>query len=152
MNKVTFGAKLITPPEKFYLNTDTPVERIHINNMFKEIDGFLNMPEVDKFTSGDSVELIRKPSKNLFKYEIHYKSKTKLADAINNGIKMNCEKKKAFGSFNTIFQIIIEIIVFFHYFHSFFFISFYHIINELIKIIIFLFFVMFLYLKFQRVF
>ena len=105
MNKVTFGAKLITPPEKFYLNTDTPVERIHINNMFKEIDGFLNMPEVDKFTSGDSVELIRKPSKNLFKYEILYKSNTPLADAINDGIRMNFGKHKNFGSFNTIFQI-----------------------------------------------
>ena len=102
---VSFGAKLITPPENFCLPTDTPAERNNIKTMFKEIDGFLSMPEVDKFTKGDTVELVRKKTKNLFKYEILYKSDTPLHENITKGIKMNFGNQKTFGSLHTIFQI-----------------------------------------------
>ena len=40
-----------------------------------------------------------------FLLKILYKSNTPLADAINDGIRMNFGKHKNFGSFNTIFQI-----------------------------------------------
>ncbi len=85
--KTTFGAKLITKPESFFLKTDSIEDKIHIKNVFYQLQTILNIPNVKKLSKEDSLELIRKKRKGKFWYEINYKSPD-LPEKLAKGIKI----------------------------------------------------------------
>ena len=71
---VSFGAKLITKPEEFFLRTDTPQERKRICGFFDVIKRVAESEDLAKFSKNDTIKLIRKKSKNGFSFDINYSS------------------------------------------------------------------------------
>jgi len=81
--KISFGAKILTKPEQFFLPTDTEEEKIHIRKNFKELEDIFEIPPVKKFTQNDTLTLTRKKSKKGFKYAINYKPQNSTPQVIN---------------------------------------------------------------------
>jgi len=102
---ITFGAQLITKPENFYLKTDTASDKEHIDRVFDGINKFLQLPQIQKHTQDDTVELVRGKSAKKFRYEILYKFKNQLGQTETDNIKMNINgAPKEFHLFDFMFQ------------------------------------------------
>lgn len=102
---VSFGAKLATKPEQFYLKSDTVADKKHIDTVLGKIDEFLQLPHVKEFTKDDVVELVRSKSKNKFGYNILYKTQNELGEAVEHTIRMNINgKPKDFKFFDFLLQ------------------------------------------------
>lgn len=73
MQNISFGARLLTPPEKFIKKTDTPEEAAHLIKHLKELKRLIESPKFESKSAGDTVEIRRLNSKNKFVYEMKYK-------------------------------------------------------------------------------
>lgn len=73
MQKVNFGARLLTPPEKFILKTDAPEEAAHLIEHINKFKKLIESSKYDSKSAGDTVELVRANSKNKFAYEVIYR-------------------------------------------------------------------------------
>ena len=71
---ISFGAKLLTKPEKFFKKTDTDLDKEYITGCFLILERLLQQPEVDKFSKEDTVELTRSKGAKNFIYKIKYNS------------------------------------------------------------------------------
>ena len=72
MQNVSFGARLLTPPEKFIKKTDTPEEAAHIIKHLKKLKRLIESPKYESKSAGDTVELKRLNAKNKFTYKAIY--------------------------------------------------------------------------------
>ena len=73
MQNVSFGARLLTPPEKFIRKTDTPEEAAHLVGHLKKLKSIIESPKYESKSAGDTVELKRLNAKNKFAYKAIYK-------------------------------------------------------------------------------
>lgn len=72
MQNVSFGARLLTSPEKFIKKTDTPEEAAHIIKHLKELKRLIESPKYESKSAGDTVELKRLNYKDKFAYKAIY--------------------------------------------------------------------------------
>ena len=73
-NNINFGAKLITPADKFTLPSDSEEVKTNAKKFVKLFKIIVENPNFDKFTSNDTIELKRLKRKNGYAYQIQYKS------------------------------------------------------------------------------
>ena len=73
-NNINFGARLITPPEKFTLPTDDENTKKNARAFVRVLKVIVENPSFDQFTPNDIIELKRLKRKNGYAYEIQYKS------------------------------------------------------------------------------
>ncbi|MCR4880752.1 MAG: hypothetical protein K6A44_02215 [bacterium] len=73
--KISFGAKLITTPEQFSLQTDNIEDKRHVSRFVNGLKVLVENPVFNSLTENDTIELKRAHSrKGKFNYKIIYKS------------------------------------------------------------------------------
>ena len=90
---ISFGAKILTKPERFYLPTDNLEDRKFIRENFEVLEKFFDIPAVKKTTENDTLTLKRSKAKKHFNYQILYKPQGKEGFKIimnNSQVKTFC--------------------------------------------------------------
>lgn len=99
--KISFGAKILTKPEQFYLPTDNLEDRNHIQKNFKELEEIFEIPQVKTFTQNDTLTLSRQKTKNKFHYSVNYKPE----NSDEKEIKFRLSDVKDFSAYDIFRQI-----------------------------------------------
>ena len=71
---ISFGAKILTSPEQFYLKTDTPADKKEIQRFIGGLKFLAENPIIDRCSPNDTVSLRRSNSKYGHLFFIDYNS------------------------------------------------------------------------------